>query len=201
MVSLYYRLAHQVITWNHILFCKPSSAPLGKLQLPLGGIYVLQSFIMCQFLRDLVLKQNPVSEGVMLTLTGVWHGPASHCILHCEWSALESKKERQNNPTTFKNNESLLCQSQVESSVWAVWQGSRGPATLTCEIFLGEWLSLSSVSCRTRESLTGLQVLFLMTVRWAISKGLTNSYLHFKDLKGEETVSDVRCCHIPGGIP
>ena len=71
MVSLYYRLAHQVITWNHILFCKHSSAPLGKLQLPLWGIYVLQSFIMCQFLRDLVLKQNPVSEDVVLTLTGV----------------------------------------------------------------------------------------------------------------------------------
>ena len=62
-----YRLAHQVIIWNHILFCKYSSAPLGKRQLPLGGIYVLQSFIMCQFLTDLVLKQNPVSEGVMLT--------------------------------------------------------------------------------------------------------------------------------------
>ena len=70
-VSLYYRLAHQVITWNHILFCKPSSAPLGKLQLPLGGNICTPELYRVSVLERLGFKTESVSEGVMLTLTGV----------------------------------------------------------------------------------------------------------------------------------
>lgn len=102
------------------------------LQLLLGE-HMYSRALSCVSSWETWFRQNPVSEGIVLTLTGVWDGPASHFILCCEWSALESKEKDKTIPLHLKIMKAFFVSLRWDP-VFEQCGKVAGVCHLTCEI-------------------------------------------------------------------